>query len=397
MHTFKKYFLLFVILILPVAANAVENIDSVLKYAWGDKLGWINFNPEGGGVTVSNTLLSGYAWSANYGWINLSPSNAGVVNDGHGNLSGSAWSENLGWINFSGVTISNGLFSGQATGSESGTINFSCDHCAVKTNWQEATASNRSSVAVVPVYPQSASIDIPVAYNQLIVSSSNAEINIPLSGGSDVKGVSFSLTSDFDNASIFPFQNNLAINICPLGNCPTGNYEVWLKFFSSTGHSSAPQKIIVAYQSVADKKCDDDRENFLKKEKERFGAVNLALSRRLSGLILLQTEDLGRAWYVYPKNLQRYYLGCPQDAFKVMRKLSLGISNKNFTSLSSKDKKRLSGMILLKVEDSGKAYFISPIDLKLYYLGRPDDARRIMRELALGVTNKTLSQIKIGE
>lgn len=393
----KRYFLLFIILILPVTAKAAENIDSVLKYAWGDKLGWINFNPEGGGVTVSNTLLSGYAWSANYGWLNLSSSNAGVVNDGHGNLSGSAWSENLGWINFNGVTISNGLFYGQATGSESGTINFSCNHCAVKTSWQEAVATNRSSVAVTPVYPQSASINIPVIHNQLIVSSSNTEIDIPLSGGSDVKGISFSLTSDFANASILPFQDNLAINICPSGNCPAGNYEVWLKFFSSTGHASAPQKIIVAYQGVTDKTCDDDRESFLKKEKERFGAVNLALSRRLSGLILLQTEELGRAWYVYPKNLQRYYLGCPQDAFKVMRKLSLGISNKNFAALSSKDKKRLSGMILLKIEDSGKAYFISPIDLKLYYLGRPDDARRIMRELALGVTNKTLSQIKIGE
>lgn len=384
-------------MILPVAAKAAENIDSVLKYAWGDKLGWINFNPEGGGVTVSNTLLSGYAWSANYGWLNLSPSSAGVVNDGHGNLSGQAWSESLGWINFNGVIISNGLFYGQATGTEAGGINFSCDHCAVKTDWREAATSNKSSAAVIPIYPQSASIDIPVINNQLIVSSSNTEINIPLLGGSDVKGVSFSLSADFTNASILPFQDNLAINICPSGNCPAGNYEVWLTFFGSTGHASAPQKIIVAYQGVSNKKCDDDRESFFKKETERFGTVNLSLSRRLSGLILLQTEDLGRAWYVYPKNLQRYYLGCPQDAFKIMRKLSLGISNKNFAALSLKDKKRLSGMILLKVEDSGKAYYISPIDLKLYYLGRPDDAKRIMRELALGVTNKTLSQIKIGE
>ena len=385
----KYYFLLFIILFFPIVVSAA-NIDTVLKYAWGDKMGWVNFNPTGGGVDVSDAELAGYAWSANYGWLNLNPINSGVKNDGQGNLSGSAWSENLGWLDFGGVKIINGLFSGQAVGSEIGTLNFSCDHCAVQTSWRRAGDTGYSS-GLTPVYPQSAAI------NSLTIFTVNPETNVSLYGNSDVKGVSYSLTNDFSNASIFPFDANFKINVCPTGNCLPGNYEVWLKFFSSTGHSLPAQKVLVNYQGTGTGACADNRENFLKIEKDRASNINLALSRRLSGRILLQTEDLGRAWYIYPKTLQRYYLGCPQDAFKIMRELSLGISNKNFTNLTIASKKRLSGLILLKVEDAGRAYYVNPVDLKLHYLGRPDDARLIMRELALGITNKNLSYIKIAE
>jgi len=385
----KKYYFLLLIILCPLVTSAAE-MDVVLKYAWGDKLGWVNFNPDGGTVSVYNTSLNGYAWSANYGWINLNPTSSGVKNDGQGNLSGSAWSENLGWLDFGGVKIIDGLFSGQATGSEAGNLNFSCDNCAVKTNWR-AAGSNISSSAVTPVFPQSAAINTPV------ISTINLQTDISLSGNSDVKGISYSLTNDFSNSSILPFDKNFKINICPTNNCAPGNYEVWLKFFSSTGHSLPAQKVIINYQGTPVNDCASGRVQFLEIEKNRFSKTNLVLSHRLSGRILLQTEDLGRAWYVYPKTLERHYLGCPQDAFKIMRELSLGISNNNFDNLTSAKKKSLAGLILLKVEDSGRAYYVNPVDLQLYYLGRPDDARLIMRNLALGITNKNLSQIKIKE
>lgn len=394
----KYFFWLLLFFIYPLGALAT-NMDSVLKYAWGDKVGWINFNPSDGAVTVSDASLSGYAWSSNYGWINLSPTTSGVKNDSQGNLSGQAWSENLGWIDFGGVRINDGLFSGTASSTNAGTINFSCDHCAVKTAWRKATVSDESigSSAIIPVYPQSAVINLPLNSNQFTISSTDLIVNIPLSGNSDVKGVSYSLTSDFTNASILPFENNLVVNICPAGNCSSGNYTIWLKFFSATGNSLPAQVIVVNYLSSGNNSCLDDREVFLPAEEKRAIKVNLNLSRNLSGRILLQVENRGRAWYVYPKNLTRYYLGCPQDAFKVMRDLSLGISNKSFSALTLKEKKRLSGLILLKVEDKGMAYYINPVDLKLYYLGRPDDARRIMRELALGISDNNLNQLKIGK
>ena len=93
-----------------VAQIWAAGMDPVSKYAWGNKMGWINFNPDGGGVLVEDAALSGQAWSSNYGWLNLAPSNSGVKNDGEGNLNGYAWSESLGWIDFDGVSINNGLF-----------------------------------------------------------------------------------------------------------------------------------------------------------------------------------------------------------------------------------------------------------------------------------------------
>lgn len=117
------------------------------------------------------------------------------------------------------------------------------------------------------------------------------------------------------------------------------------------------------------------------------------LATTLKGRILLQVEQNGEAWYVNPVNSLRYYLGRPADAFSVMRELGLGISNSDFDSFNGYAPSRLSGRILLKVADSGKAYYVNPNDLKMYYLGRPADAFSIMRELGLGITDKNLNLI----
>ncbi len=65
-----------------------------------------------------------------------------------------------------------------------------------------------------------------------------------------------------------------------------------------------------------------------------FALASVNLADRLSGKILLQVEDNGEAWYVNPENKQRYFLGRPEDAFQVMRTLGLGISNDNLNQIS---------------------------------------------------------------
>jgi hypothetical protein len=57
---------------------------------------------------------------------------------------------------------------------------------------------------------------------------------------------------------------------------------------------------------------------------------------------------------------------------------------------------RLKGNILLKVEDLGKAYYVHPDLMKMYYLGRPTDAFRVMRQQSVGMTNANLIKIPIG-
>ena len=117
------------------------------------------------------------------------------------------------------------------------------------------------------------------------------------------------------------------------------------------------------------------------------------IKEKLAGKILLQVEEAGEAWYVNPKNLKRYYLGRPKNAFELMQQLGLGVSNTDFENFSSSTPQRLSGRILLKVEDKGQAHYVNPDTLKMHYLGRPEDAFDLMRSMGLGITNKDLFKI----
>jgi len=119
------------------------------------------------------------------------------------------------------------------------------------------------------------------------------------------------------------------------------------------------------------------------------------LSSRLKGRILLQVEGAGESWYVDPVQQERAYLGRPDDAFRIMREFGLGISEKDYTSFGENAPSLLSGRILLRVELNGEAYYVNPVDLKMYYLGRPADAFTVMRELGLGITNNDLDNIVI--
>lgn len=141
-------------------ASSTGTIDPNLKYAWGDEIGWVNFNPTNGGVEVSDVGLLGYIWDQDYGWINLSPTNSGVKNDGLGNLSGYAWGQSIGWIDFSGVSINSttGRFTGSATTASLGTITFDCTNCGVITTWRETEAGGSTSTGswggpAVPTVP----------------------------------------------------------------------------------------------------------------------------------------------------------------------------------------------------------------------------------------------------
>lgn len=115
-----------------------------------------------------------------------------------------------------------------------------------------------------------------------------------------------------------------------------------------------------------------------------------------SGQIVLQVESKGEAWYIYPENGQRYYLGRPNDAFAVMRSLALGAPH-NLIANTAVFPERLSGRILLDVERNGEAYYIFPKDRRKYYLGRPADAFRIMRELGQGITDAELKYLPEGQ
>jgi hypothetical protein len=155
----KNILALAIILVVLFFANSVYasqkngKIDPSYKYAWGENLGWLNFDCTTCNVHIRDTYLSGYAWSRQYGWINLSPSSTTfVTNTCTGQLGGYAWSSNLGWVNFTGASIDfNGKFNGTAgvSGTQTGRIRFDCDNCHVETDWRQcALRPNPPQVAI---------------------------------------------------------------------------------------------------------------------------------------------------------------------------------------------------------------------------------------------------------
>jgi len=134
-----------------------------------------------------------------------------------------------------------------------------------------------------------------------------------------------------------------------------------------------------------------------------FAAVSIA--ERVKGKIVLHVESHGEAYYVYPDNLKRYFLGRPQNAFDIMRALGLGITNANLAKIPKNTDNwtgettfinRVKGKILLQVEQNGEAWYVYPNNGKRYFLGRPSDAFSIMRSLGLGITTKDLLTITAG-
>lgn len=105
------------------AAAQSSNVVPDARSAWGENVGWTNWQQAGGGASGVRLLatpggaglLAGWCWAENVGWIDLGDgtpadgvayanddaSDHGVnVDFATGRLDGFAWSENAGWISF---------------------------------------------------------------------------------------------------------------------------------------------------------------------------------------------------------------------------------------------------------------------------------------------------------
>ena len=69
-----------------------------------------------------------------------------------------------------------------------------------------------------------------------------------------------------------------------------------------------------------------------------IGAVHAAhIDRYVRGRILLDVEREGRAWYVTPDTVERVYLGRPDNAFRIMRDHGLGITDADLAKIAPAD------------------------------------------------------------
>jgi hypothetical protein len=99
----------------PTGATPIVISDSGISgYAWGDEIGWINFDLEDTAVTIDadTGVLSGYAYANSGGWINFSPTTVsggeavGVTIENNGDFDGWAWVSGAygGWMKFDCAT-----------------------------------------------------------------------------------------------------------------------------------------------------------------------------------------------------------------------------------------------------------------------------------------------------
>ncbi len=137
---------------------------------------------------------------------------------------------------------------------------------------------------------------------------------------------------------------------------------------------------------------------FVDDEKGKISNVDPALTSRLKGKILLQVEDHGEAWYVDPKDGKRHYMADGGEAYSIMRKLGVGITNKDLEKVKA-DKafaQKHKGKIFLQVESLGEAYYVD-FEGNAHYLKDGEAAYGIMRELGLGIKNSEIRKIDISD
>lgn len=135
---------------------------------------------------------------------------------------------------------------------------------------------------------------------------------------------------------------------------------------------------------------------FIQDELEKMTTPDPQLIENLKGYILLQVEQNGEAWYLEPAAGFRYYLSRPSTAFEVMRRFGLGVKHEIIANTANYPDELL-GKIILDVETNGEAYYIYPKDKKAYYLGKPEDAFNIMQKLGLGISDSDIHKLPIAE
>ena len=184
----KNKFFLLALSLLFFASTLSFAHAATTGYAWSESSGYFDFS----GVTVTDSVFSGNAYNDNTGFLVMS----GVSNDGAGILSGYAWSESLGYFDFSDVTISNGSFDGYAYNDNSGFLNMD----AVTTTWAPAVpggddtprrrGSSRRNV-VTTATENSAPVVTPSATT---LTNTNRNLSLGLVG-SDVRQLQILLNS----------------------------------------------------------------------------------------------------------------------------------------------------------------------------------------------------------
>lgn len=184
-----------------------------------------------------------------------------------------------------------------------------------------------------------------------------------------------------------------------------GVHTVYVKFKNNYGTSAVASDAIELKLAQAKETQQTPKAESVESEPQSIGLVlgaqlDLNLSKRLKGRLLLQVQQKGAIWYVDTKEYKRYSVTWA-NALPLFQKLSLGISNADLnkiplvnTNKFSATGNRLKGKLLLQVEDKGRIWYVDTNGRRQEVTWK--NLRNLFESLALGITNANLDKIEIG-
>jgi hypothetical protein len=154
----------------------------------------------------------------------------------------------------------------------------------------------------------------------------------------DVTRVAVSNSVDFSNSSQDIYTPTKIWDVCSsnglpsISECMRGQKNVYVKFYSASGYSSDVIIGTINLNSVENQTIQTESSSTIPTS-HFLNISNINVYNKLKGNILLKVQDAGKAYYVDPVNMKMYYLGRPSDAFTVMRQQGVGITNSNLKKI----------------------------------------------------------------
>lgn len=115
---------------------------------------------------------------------------------------------------------------------------------------------------------------------------------------------------------------------------------------------------------------------------------------KLSGLILLQTQSYGRAWYISPHTGMRYYLKDKKIAYGIFKNSAQKVDSIEIVSGNPAILKKYKGMILTTIGSDTMTY-VHPRTLAHYDIKNADQAFEVVKKTGIGATDALLATISM--
>lgn len=131
--------------------------------------------------------------------------------------------------------------------------------------------------------------------------------------------------------------------------------------------------------------------------------IDNKLALKLKGSFI--KDQNGGMWYLNPTDLKRYYIGTPEEAFLLIRKLGVAISNNEILKIPTNKNQtfnqkiinKYKGKLLIQTKMNGEAWYVNPSDNIRYFLGKPEKIYTVLKTLAIDISNDDLNKIAIND